>query len=939
MNQTNNQTKPSHSLHTHPILEQIKAQANHPSVAAKLVFQDSDVDLSTLLKQVDSVAWQLLEEGVETGQTVGLGMQRSVDLWVAMLAVWRAGATFVPLDIEYPVHRLQQIMADCQPQLVLVDEGNPQAALWQGTPTLAVSGAEAARACAGMISELHETPIEPSSIAYTIFTSGSTGRPKGVRISWAALDNFLNAMQGRLQFQSSDVWLAITALSFDIAILELLLPVMHGGTLVLANPHDSGDGHQLQQLLQDHHVTFMQATPVTWQLLLGAGWTGAPELTAISGGENLPRSLANQLMSRTGCLFNAYGPTEATIWALVEAVSPGDGEVPIGVPLDGYHAHVLDTELKATSGVGELYLGGISLATDYINQPAETAKQFIQHPQWGRLYATGDMVKTQADGKLVFVGREDQQVKVRGHRIELSEIENQLQNIDGIEQALVVIQADESQHHKLLAYVIFAPGQSLTTEAMRQTLKQYLPNHMMPNHFMPLSTFPLTPNKKIDRRQLPLPEFQQDAAAAQLTDPLEVYLQSVWEDVLGIQHIAAGQDFFDLGGDSILAARITNRVQDWLGELLWPVILFDAPTIAQLAQYLRENYPNAVAQKTDDTAAGHGQEVSQERVVDEALIDTFNQLNPAMIRSVSSATKNPQAIFLLCPPRSGSTLLRVMLAGSERIFAPPEIELLTFNTLRERSATFSGRESYRQEGLTRAVMEIKGCDVDQANQLLGELEQQDFTVQQMYGQLQAWLGDRLLLDKTPANCLDLVALQRIEEEFDNPLYIHLTRHPLGMIRSFLEARLAAVFFRRADHPFAPRELAELIWYTCNHNIQTLLLGVPANRQFRIGFEQLVAAPETHARRLAEFLGVPFQAEMVAPHRNKEKKMTDGLHQESKMMGDPKFHQHKSIDATVADRWKHETPSTDLGALTDALAVELGYPSTRPEEEEREDFIL
>jgi thioesterase domain-containing protein len=289
----------------------------------------------------------------------------------------------------------------------------------------------------------------------------------------------------------------------------------------------------------------------------------------------------------------------------------------------------------------------------------------------------------------------------------------------------------------------------------------------------------------------------------------------------------------------------------------------------------------------------------------------------------SPATRNPSAIFILSPPRSGSTLLRVMLEGHPLLFAPPELELLSFNTLAERREELTGKYSFWLEGTIRALMEIKGYGMEEARALMEECEEQKLTVPQFYGLLQAWIGNRRLVDKTPSYALDQQVLQRAERNFEGALYVHLLRHPYGMIRSFEEAKLEQVFFRH-EHSFTRRELAELIWLISQQNILEFLKDVPAERQHQLKFEELVNSPREVLERLCAFLGLEFQPEMVQPYQHKEKRMTDGIHPLSQMLGDVKFHQHSAIDARVAERWKEQAANDPLAVATWEVAEKLGY---------------
>ena len=312
--------------------------------------------------------------------------------------------------------------------------------------------------------------------------------------------------------------------------------------------------------------------------------------------------------------------------------------------------------------------------------------------------------------------------------------------------------------------------------------------------------------------------------------------------------------------------------------------------------------------------------------IDASKVEQFRQLvsSSPLVKRVSGAaeTKNPTAIFILAPPRSGTTLLRVMLGGHPSLFAPPELQLLYFDTLEERRATFSGRNAFWQEGTIRALMQIKSCDAEQARIILEGYEKEGLTTKEFYRLMQGWLRDKILVDKTPFYALDLEVLKRVEDYFNNALYIHLLRHPQGMIRSFEEARIDQVFWY--EHSYSVSELAELVWLISHQNIIGFLKRVPSARQFQIKFEDLVGKPQAVVEEICQFLGLSFHPDMLRPHDDNKLRMTDGPDGVPRMLGDLKFHSHKNIDSSVADRWEKEQSAPILANMTWEMAEHLGY---------------
>ena len=905
-----------------------------------LVFEGQQLTYAALNRKANQLAHHLRGLGISADRPVAICARRSLELFISLLGVLKAGGAYVPLDATSPGERLRFMLEETEASVVLT-EGS-LASLLPATNARVICLDDDWPIIEEANSDNPVVALSSSNLAYIMYTSGSTGKPKGVMVSHG---NLLNSILAQYELLNEPIGSTLLLMShfFDGSLLSIFCSLCEGATLVIPGEGQQTDPAHVARLITEHRIPHLFTVPSFYSLLLEhvAAKPLEPLRVVHLGAENCPPQLVNrhyQLHSQSA-LLNEYGPTEATIWCTQYACHlPTSGRpIPIGRPISNTEIYLLDERLEPVPiGVrGEMYVGGRGIARGYLKFPDLTAGKFIPHPfssePGARLYRTGDIGRYEADGNIVFLGRLDQQVKLRGYRIELGEIETKLGECEGVRQAVVIIREDTPGHRRLVAYLVKEGNLEPSLAELRDYLKSKLPDYMIPTAFVFLDDLPLTRTGKIDPRALPSPDDARFAHGDELAAPrtnLERLLAEKWQEILGVERIGIHENFFDLGGDSLRAALFIHKLQEQLGDYIYVVALFEAPTIATMAAYLKEYYPGAVASViVDEVAVAQVAEVEQSSKVTAAMITQARELIGAAPMQPSPVAKNPPAIFILSPPRSGSTLLRVMLAGHPLLFAPPELELLSFNTLAERRTELTGKYSFWLEGTIRALMEIKGCGMEEARALMEECEEQNLSVPQFYGLLQGWIGNRRLVDKTPSYALDQQVLQRAERDFENALYVHLLRHPYGMIRSFEEAKLEQVFFRH-EHSFTRRELAELIWLISQQNILEFLKDVPAERQQQLKFEELVNTPRETLEKLCAFLGLEFQPEMVEPYQHKEKRMTDGIHPLSRMLGDVKFHQHSAIDAQVAERWKKQAANDPLATATWEVAETLGYRRTQ-----------
>jgi amino acid adenylation domain-containing protein len=481
------------------------------------------------------------------------------------------------------------MLAESRPALLLTEEKLLPTLTTSGVPVLALDRDR--RAIAVEAAGAPESGVGPDDLAYVLYTSGSTGRPKGVEIAHGALVNLLVAMSRRPGMTSADRLLAVTTLSFDIAGLELYLPLVNGARVVLVPREVAQAGEQLRDRLVRSGATVMQATPATWRLLLEAGWQGDGRLAALCGGEALPRDLADSLAAAAGSLWNLYGPTETTIWSMLHAVGKG-GRISLGRPLANTRVYLLSPRLAPVPvGVpGELYIGGAGLARGYRRRPELTAERFLPDPcsavPGARLYQTGDLARHLSDGTVEFLGRIDHQVKVRGFRIELGEIESVLAQHPGVARTVVLAREDTKESRRLVAYLVpRSPGAAAPQSVeLRDFLAARLPEYMVPALFVTLAALPLTPNGKVDRRALPAPDTDRaDRPYEAPASPAETVLADLWAATLGVERVGRDDDFFALGGDSLLVIRVVAKANA-AGLGITTRQLFLHPTPAALAK-------------------------------------------------------------------------------------------------------------------------------------------------------------------------------------------------------------------------------------------------------------------------------------------------------------------------------------------------------------------
>jgi len=562
---------PQKSLH-----ELIEAQVERAPDALAVICEEGQLTYRELNARANQLAGYLRKSGVGPEALIGICMERSVHMVVALLGVLKAGGAYVPLDPTYPAERLAFMIGDSGLRVLMTDQPWYQKFSKQVEKVIGIG-----KDWSAFSQESRENPptkARPENLAYVIYTSGSTGVPKGVQVQHGSLVNLLTSMRARPGLAETDSLLAVTTISFDIAALELYLPLMVGARCVLASREDSSDGRRLSRMLDDFQITVMQATPSTWKLLLESGWPGKADLRILCGGEAMSQELAVQLIRKAHSLWNMYGPTETTVWSSVYHVTSPASPISIGQPIANTQMYVLDRNCRPLPAgvIGELYIGGDGLARGYLNHPESNAQKFIANPfsneTSARLYRTGDLARYRTDGNIECLWRIDHQVKIRGFRIDLMEIETVLRGLPSVRDVCVMVREDSPGERRLVAYLIQAKELRSSLSELRSSLKIKLPGYMVPI-LVELESFPLMPNGKLDRRAIPPPEQVErgdEQPHQEVRGPMEELLASIWTDILKVPSVSVYDNFIDLGGHSLQATQVVAKLEKELGLRIKP---------------------------------------------------------------------------------------------------------------------------------------------------------------------------------------------------------------------------------------------------------------------------------------------------------------------------------------------------------------------------------
>jgi polyketide synthase PksJ len=538
----------------------------------------------------NQLARHLVSLGVSGGDVVGVFLERSVDMVVSVLGVLKAGCCYLPMDPMFPDERLSYMYEDSGAK-VIISQSSLSARL-DHFPEMKVVLTDRDRISIGSNSAGQpDLVIDNQSLAYIIYTSGSTGKPKGVKVHHQAVVNFLQSMSKRPGISINDRLLAVTTLSFDISVLEVFLPLSYGAELIVADTNDIFDGQKLSKLIELNEITVLQATPATWNILLSSGWKGSKNLRALCGGEAILPGLVKDLLPKVASLWDMYGPTETTVWSTCNQLTDSEPPILIGTPIDNTTIYIMDRNNKElpVGVIGEVCIGGLGVTKGYHNRPDLTAEKFITIEDGKVIYKTGDLGRFLADGNIELFGRSDNQIKLRGFRIEPGEIESLLSRLSGIKEAVVKVQKFGENDERLIAFLNVDSGFELKQEEITGLLSKDLPGYMIPSFFQSSEDFPRLPNGKINKKELIFKieesEKQHETDYDSLTSTQQKLIH-IWEDILKIKNINPSVSFFNNGGNSLLAINLVNIISKEFEIPLSLPFIFEFPTLKGQSDYI-----------------------------------------------------------------------------------------------------------------------------------------------------------------------------------------------------------------------------------------------------------------------------------------------------------------------------------------------------------------
>lgn len=951
---------------TSTVFDELSRQAQAtPNATAIASHGRAPLTYAQLIAHIRSTLEALNRAGAGRGDRVGIVLPGGAEMATAVLSV-AAGAVATPINPDFKQAEYEQNLQRLKVKLVLTLAGGQHpvraAAKVLGIPVVEVkvdthkaAGLFELAAASGT-APASAGPGQADDVALILQTSGTTSIPKTVPLTQRNLVASARNLIASLQLTASDRCLHFLPMFHIGGVVDVLVaPLMAGGGTFIEPSFASGEFYRD---LKAWRPTWTQAVPVMQQELVNTADAHEGELAGHclrflrSVSAPLPAPLMEAVEKRFGIpVIEIFGMTEAAGVITSNRLPPGKRKPGCVGASAGMDVRILgaNNEPLGEKQIGEVVIRGDNLMAGYEDNPEENARLFSDAG-----FRTGDLGYLDEDGYLYLTGRVKDMINRGGEKVSPHEVDQVLLSHPAVADAASFAVPHPTLGEDVGAVVTLRPGVSATVDDLKAFLRERIAFFKIPRLLRFVDDIPRGANGKLQRAVLTEKFGRLEEAAATRAafvapeGPVAKQLAEIWKEILQTEEIGMESDFFESGGDSLKAASLINALQQRWGDTIYVSSVFDAPTLGRYAKFLEKHYPELVSRMLGQSVAPR----SQEAKINPQMV---NDLRGAIAKSApkpwTPKKKNPPAVFVLSPPRSGSTLLRAMLAGHPKLFSPPELYLLTYNTLADRKAWFSGSQRFQLEGNIRALMQIRNQPLEEVQAWFTDLEERNFPTQEYYGMLQQWLAEQgqILTDKTPAYATHLETLERGETWFDDAIYVHLLRHPYGMIRSFEEAKLEQLWYPRlvgkdAGHPdaspYGRRQLAEMIWLILHENIVKFLEKIPAERKFQLRFENMVNEPEAAMRDVCSRLGLEFAPDMLAPQGDQKKRMTDGIHEGvSRMIGDPKFHKHKKIEASVADQWKSAYDVDFLSDQTLALAKSLGYTETVADVRGREDIEL
>ncbi|TCK31153.1 acyl-CoA synthetase (AMP-forming)/AMP-acid ligase II [Ancylobacter aquaticus] len=934
----------------------------HPSAPAILALSNRPPLLwGGLPGCIAAIADRLKEAGVAANARIALSMPPGAEAATVCLAAMRTGIA-VPLNPELTVSETASALERLRPHILVYRAGLPggaeRIAHELGVPTLAVEWSAqdiagwprlAPASGAALPVAEDDTLAAPDGTRMILQTSGTTAQPKLVPLT------------------EENLFAAAAALIESLALTERdralnLLPQFHIGGLwdLVGAPLLSGGSVICGGTFSRAALAAGCALSPSWVQLVPSMIRSVLETPTLemastlrllrSVSAPLPPALKQEAEARLGLpVVEIYGMTETAGVIASNPLAPSQ-QRPGSVGLRAGVGIVLlrpSGEPAGPGEEGEVVVRGRQVSPGYLAASAGDAVAFSTEG-----FHTGDLGRMDADGHLWLQGRLKDLINRGGEMVSPAEIEAALLSLDGVADAAAFAVPHPTLGEEIEAAIVLAGdgGDFAGSDAALAALRPILGHGRVPARLHIIDALPRTSGGKLQRSRLAARfslASEPDAAAEPVKPaqswpqrPLARWIAEIWASVLRKEVMGGDEDFFQSGGTSLQAAQTAAIIQDRYPDyILYVSSVYEAPTPVLQAAFLTAHYPEMVARIIG--AQFHGCSASEAPVTEEVRAYFRGAIADPLPSVPRGSAPNPPAVFILSPPRSGSTLLRAMLAGHPGLFAPPELYLLSHSDLASRRAWYGPAHASQLEGLPRALMGAEGCDADTAAALVAEMEKVGTSMPEIYHRLQSAIGERMLVDKTPFYGVHPGVLAACETTFDGAFYVHLSRHPYGMIRSFDQARLGQLWWPRlagpqagATCPLSSRQLAELIWEHVHHNVTGFLDSIPAARRIHVRYEDLVDQPEATCRRLCACLGIAFDPAMLEPLGDPSRRMTDGLRPGSRMIGDPKFHAHRGIDRESARRWKQDYDEDFLSDATWALADALGHGERLGKAEER-----